>query len=503
MALGTGRDLDGVIAEPGSVRSFFMAVLLRQRPHNKKIAVGGAQMSTQTMTLGEAMAAAAEKELGNAENPRASNRGEQINKYFEACGLAPGMEWCLVFCNAMYKQEKGGNPPWGIQQAFVPSLVAWAKQNGRWMRENDPQDQQFARAEPSVGDLLIVGDFLEPHFSRQHHYKHVAMVVEVHQDMIVTIDGNHGHAVTKNRRSRMFDGVRDYIAGYVKIEGKVKKKEELPSTTDLGPLEKVLAERLILTLDDVTGDPALIKAAQARLCDLGLLDPSIDIDGEIGPRTIKAVGIFCEHVHLNNAETGVFGPSFAKALLETRKLHSLADHEFSTKKTPANLKKALEFTLRWEGGFVNHPADPGGATNKGITQAVYNRYRISKQQRTQTVENITDKEVHDIYFSNYWKPSKAEELDEALSIVQFDTAVNFGVGGAIMFVQEALGLPMSGRFTTATLEGLMKNNTKAFAKKIVKNRIAYRHERVAKNSSQKVFLQGWLNRDNDLMKFID
>ena len=168
-------------------------------------------------------------------------------------------------------------------------------------------------------------------------------------------------------------------------------------------------------------------------------------------------------------------------------------------------EKALKFTLQWEGGYSNHPADSGGATNKGITQATYSRWRQKNNYPIQDVAEITDAEVQAIYLNDYWTASKADKMCESLAIVHFDTAVNFGVGGAGMFLQEALGFKgaevdgIVGKNTIARLQG---KNTKETAMLIVEKRIAYRNQRVKENESQRVFLRGWLNRDYDLKRFI-
>jgi len=164
--------------------------------------------------------------------------------------------------------------------------------------------------------------------------------------------------------------------------------------------------------------------------------------------------------------------------------------------------KALAFTLKWEGGYVNNPNDYGGATNKGVTQNTYDSWRESKGFKAQSVKNITDSEVKDIYYNNYWLASKCDRMIDSLAIVMFDTSVNFGVKNGITFFQEALGLPMDGIWGSKTEEVFSKNNTKELAKEIVDCRIAYRKQRVKEDPSQGVFLQGWLNRDNDLMKLV-
>ena len=61
---------------------------------------------------------------------------------------------------------------------------------------------------------------------------------------------------------------------------------------------------------------------------------------------------------------------------------------------PILFDEALKFVLKQEGGYSNHPADKGGATNKGIIQSVYNRYRRDKNLSIRSVKDIEDKEPH-------------------------------------------------------------------------------------------------------------
>jgi len=170
----------------------------------------------------------------------------------------------------------------------------------------------------------------------------------------------------------------------------------------------------------------------------------------------------------------------------------------------AKFETALRFTLKWEGGYVNHPADPGGATNRGITQSVYDAWRRQGGMTPRSVWFITESEVMDIYRLKYWSPSKAAIMVLPLAVVQFDTAVNFGVAGAIMFLQEVINAPpIDGIWGPITEGQFQKNNNKSTALKICDARISYRYQRVLHNSSQRVFLQGWLNRDNDLKAFVE
>ncbi len=82
-----------------------------------------------------------------------------------------------------------------------------------------------------------------------------------------------------------------------------------------------------------------------------------------------------------------------------------------------NFPRAYELVLVHEGGYVNHPRDPGGATNKGVTQNTYNAYRRHKRQSARSVRHITNSELIDIYRSRYWDAVKGDELPSGLDYV--------------------------------------------------------------------------------------
>jgi len=141
--------------------------------------------------------------------------------------------------------------------------------------------------------------------------------------------------------------------------------------------------------------------------------------------------------------------------------------------------KALAFVLKWEGGYVNNPSDTGGATNKGVTQRVYDTYRQHKKLAKQSVKLITNTEVSDIYYNEYWLTAKCDTLSKQVAVVAFDTAVNMGVGRVAEFLKESGNNP--DKFIQAR-----ENKYKEFAKV----------------PSQTQFLKGWLNRTEALKTFI-
>lgn len=163
---------------------------------------------------------------------------------------------------------------------------------------------------------------------------------------------------------------------------------------------------------------------------------------------------------------------------------------------------ALSFTLYFEGGFSDHPADVGGRTYRGILQTEYNAYRASRGLPPLDVTQMSDAELLEIY-SSYWDGSGAPAMHPALAIVMFDTAVNFGINNSITFLQQALGLPQTGVFDAPTRAALEMGNNKYTALQVVNERILYRYKRVQENSSQMAFFHGWLSRDYSLWGYVN
>lgn len=99
--------------------------------------------------------------------------------------------------------------------------------------------------------------------------------------------------------------------------------------------------------------------------------------------------------------------------------------------------KALAQVLKWEGGYVEHPADPGGATAYGVTQATYDAWRRKQGTEVRPVREIDRSEVEAIYWQQYWLRAGCDQLEPAaLALVVFDAAVNSGVGAALKWLQE-------------------------------------------------------------------
>lgn len=99
---------------------------------------------------------------------------------------------------------------------------------------------------------------------------------------------------------------------------------------------------------------------------------------------------------------------------------------------------ALKLVLMHEGGWSNHPADPGGATMQGVTQRVYDLYRRARKKAQQSVRNMTPTERDQIYRERYWDVVRGDDLPPGVDYVVFDGAVNSGPGQSIKWLQRAL-----------------------------------------------------------------
>lgn len=154
----------------------------------------------------------------------------------------------------------------------------------------------------------------------------------------------------------------------------------------------------------------------------------------------------------------------------------------------------LAFVLKAEGGYSNNPNDPGGATNKGITQRVYDAYRKAKSQPLQTVKNIADSEVSDIYKSEYWEPVSCDHLPAGVDLCAFDFAVNAGDTRSEITLQHALGVTTDGQVGPQTISAAQAADPRALANRMLDLRAAFYRQLVVAKPSSSEFLDGWLNR---------
>lgn len=116
----------------------------------------------------------------------------------------------------------------------------------------------------------------------------------------------------------------------------------------------------------------------------------------------------------------------------------------------ANFDACLDHVLKSEGGYVDHPRDPGGATNMGITLATLSDWR-GKPVTKADVRALTRKEAAAIYRARYWAQVRGDDLPAGLDLVAFDAAVNSGVYRGARWLQSVLGVVADGQIGPRTI----------------------------------------------------
>lgn len=153
----------------------------------------------------------------------------------------------------------------------------------------------------------------------------------------------------------------------------------------------------------------------------------------------------------------------------------------------------LRKILRLEGGFVCHPNDRGGATNKGITLAVFKEF-FGYAMDVDDLRNITDDQAGKIYRELYWDKVRADDIEcGAVAYLLADFAVNSGVKTAVKAVQRIVGVEDDGIMGRITL-GAVNAAGEGLFHELKEYRKGYYMKIVDKHPEQRVFLKGWMNR---------
>lgn len=135
-----------------------------------------------------------------------------------------------------------------------------------------------------------------------------------------------------------------------------------------------------------------------------------------------------------------------------------------------DLKEALKFTLKWEGGYVNDPDDPGGETKWGISKKSYPDLDI---------KNLTNEQALMIYAKDYWNPLGCDNIVFPFNVAVFDTAVNCGTQRALRWLRQ-----------NPTVGGFMECRHQHYI------------DIINKNPSLVKYAKGWWARYGDLQKFL-
>lgn len=160
----------------------------------------------------------------------------------------------------------------------------------------------------------------------------------------------------------------------------------------------------------------------------------------------------------------------------------------------AYLDRALAWIFRAEGGFSDDPADPGGATNLGVTQAVYDEFRDSIRAPRQSVREITQEEARTIYTSRYWRLGRCGELPWPVCLVHFDSWVQHRPRAANRILQRSAGSKADGVIGPKTLSRVCLHSPQKLAEDMIWARLRL-YVRIARSRPQSLkFLAGWVTR---------
>lgn len=170
----------------------------------------------------------------------------------------------------------------------------------------------------------------------------------------------------------------------------------------------------------------------------------------------------------------------------------------------ASFDAYLPTLLAHEGGFVNDPADPGGATNKGVTLKTFqacSQQILGLPPSLANLKVLTDQQAGEIYKALYWDKLRADEIAcQELAEILFDFYVNAG-GNAVKLLQKTLNdmgesLNVDGGFGPTTFGVLAAADQVEVYRRYKRGRIDYYQNLVAQQPSLAKFLKGWLNRVN-------
>lgn len=158
-----------------------------------------------------------------------------------------------------------------------------------------------------------------------------------------------------------------------------------------------------------------------------------------------------------------------------------------------NFERCLSEVLRHEGGWADHPKDPGGATMKGVTLATFRNYRLGATKAQ--LRAISDADLRMIYRGGYWDKVRGDDLPAGLDLVAFDAAVNSGPGRGARWLQSALGVSADGQIGPKTIAAA---NAHADRQKVIRTACQDRLRWLKTLGTWATFGKGWARRVSEI-----
>ena len=161
-----------------------------------------------------------------------------------------------------------------------------------------------------------------------------------------------------------------------------------------------------------------------------------------------------------------------------------------------NFPRIFALLVKHEGGYINHPEDPGGRTNYGITQRVYEKF-LDREVTEQEMKEMSMENVFVIYQRDYWNPIHGDELPSGVDLCVFDWAVNSGVSQASKEFQRVLGVLDDGIIGSRTVAAACERENQA----VVVEAISQKREDFYRSlGTFDTFGRGWLRRNDETLE---
>ena len=154
-----------------------------------------------------------------------------------------------------------------------------------------------------------------------------------------------------------------------------------------------------------------------------------------------------------------------------------------------NWDNCFEMVLQHEGGFVNHPKDPGGMTNLGVTKSAIEAY-LGRAVDEAFMRALTPNTVKPFYKAMYWDKIKGDDLPAGIDYAAYDLAVNSGVNRASKYLQEIAGVPADGIIGIKSLEAIQACDPEQTVDALCDMRLSF----LQKLPTFSTFGKGWSRR---------
>lgn len=160
-----------------------------------------------------------------------------------------------------------------------------------------------------------------------------------------------------------------------------------------------------------------------------------------------------------------------------------------------NFARSLELVLKHEGGYSDHPDDPGKATNLGVTIGTLSDW-LGRQATKGEVRGLTVVTVKPIYRQRYWNAIRGDDLPSGVDYCLFDYAVNSGPGRAAMSVQRCVDVADDGAIGPITLDAINRMSPEAVVEDVCAERLNF----LRRLSTWSVFGNGWSRRVENVLR---